>query len=77
MNRQVAPASLFPLRGDVSAEANAVSVTVIGVRNILMTAPAMTINRLGTAFDKQVFVNGVTDGATTWGININGTPDGG
>jgi len=32
MNRCVYPASLFPLRGDVSAEAGATSVTVIGLQ---------------------------------------------
>jgi len=33
-NRQVFPSSLFPLRGDVSAEAGATSVTVVGIQNI-------------------------------------------
>jgi len=32
-NRESYPASLFPLRGDVSAEAGAVSVEVIGLQN--------------------------------------------
>ena len=31
-NRQVFPSSLFPLRGDVSAEAGATSVKVVGIQ---------------------------------------------
>jgi len=34
MNRESYPASLFPLRGDISAEAGAVSVEVVGLQNI-------------------------------------------
>jgi hypothetical protein len=34
MNRQVFPSSLFPLRGDISAEAGATSVTVQGIQGI-------------------------------------------
>jgi len=33
-NRQVFPSSLFPLRGDLSAEAGATSVKVIGIQGI-------------------------------------------
>jgi hypothetical protein len=33
-NRQVYPSSLFPLRGDISAEAGAVAVVVIGLQTI-------------------------------------------
>jgi hypothetical protein len=32
-NRQVFPSSLFPLRGDLSAEAGATKVTVVGIQN--------------------------------------------
>ncbi len=35
-NRESYPASLFPLRGDISAEAGAVSVKVIGLQNVLL-----------------------------------------
>jgi hypothetical protein len=77
MNRQVYPSSLFPLRGDVSAEANAISVRVIGVQGIPIVAPALLINGIGQSFDKQIFINGTTDGATSWSISINGTDDGG
>jgi hypothetical protein len=33
-NREVYPSSLFPLRGDLSAEAGATTVEVVGLRNI-------------------------------------------
>ena len=38
-NRETYPASLFPLRGDVSAEAGAISVTVVGIQNVPVDAP--------------------------------------
>lgn len=38
MNSETYPASLFPLRGDVSAEAGDILVTVVGVRGIPVTA---------------------------------------
>jgi hypothetical protein len=31
----------------------------------------------GCGQTKQVFINGVSDGASSWGIDINGSPDGG
>ncbi len=38
-NRQVFPSSLFPLRGDISAEAGATSVTVTGIQGIPVISP--------------------------------------
>lgn len=38
---------------------------------------AVEINGVGVSLDKQFFINGVADGATIWGVNINGVPDGG
>lgn len=38
---------------------------------------AVKINGIAVATDKQVFINGVSDGAAVWGIDINGSPDGG
>jgi hypothetical protein len=38
---------------------------------------AVKINGAATATDKQIYINGVTDGATVWTIKMNGTPDGG
>jgi hypothetical protein len=99
-NRETYPSSLFPLRGDVSAEAGATTATVIGIQTtpvastlptnqqVLVYQLAMTeyvpttllnvwINGVGSSFDKKVYINGVTDGAASWSVSINGTPDGG
>ena len=38
---------------------------------------AMYVNGAGVASDKQIFINGITDGASAWGVNINGAADGG
>lgn len=101
-NRETYPAVLFPLRGDVSAEAGAVSVEVIGLQKIPLAAnplingtspvyvsengdiewvfangAALQINGVGVSPDKKIFINGITDGATIWGIEINGVNDGG
>ena len=38
-NRCVFPSALFPLRGDVSAEAGAVTVTVIGIEGFPISGP--------------------------------------
>jgi hypothetical protein len=102
-NREVYPSSLFPLNGDLSAGAGAISVEVIGLQNTLFSEPptingtsptynaatgeidwdapsgnAVQINGVGVSADKQIFINGVSDGsAPTWTIEINGTPDGG
>ena len=38
MNQETFPASLFPLRGDVSAESGAISVRVQGIQNTPVTA---------------------------------------
>lgn len=40
-------------------------------------AAAVEINAVGTSMDKQFYINGVFDGSTLWGVNINGVPDGG
>jgi hypothetical protein len=76
MNRQCFPSSLFPLRGDLLAEAGATTVVVVGVQTIPITPPSLSINGVGQAFDKEMFINGIPDGATVWGIDINGAPDG-
>jgi hypothetical protein len=76
LNRQIFPSALFPLRGDLLAEAGATTVTVVGIQQIPITAPCLSINGVGQTFDKEVFINGIPDGATVWGIDINGTSDG-
>ncbi len=50
MNRQVFPSSLFPLRGDISAEAGAVSVIVQGIQGIPVVAPPTEPTDLNTFF---------------------------
>ena len=50
MNRQVFPASLFPLRGDISAESGATSVTVIGIQGIPVISPPVEPAGLDTFF---------------------------
>jgi len=39
--------------------------------------PVMLVNNVPVAADKQVTINGVSDGATSWGVKINGVSDGG
>ena len=49
-NRQVFPSSLFPLRGDISAEAGATSVIVQGLQGIPIIAPPVEPVGLDTFF---------------------------
>jgi len=35
------------------------------------------INGAAAAIDRQIYINGVTDGSTVWTFQMNGTPDGG
>ena len=42
MNRESYPSSLFPLRGDLSAEAGATTVEVTGLQNIPLKANPLT-----------------------------------
>ena len=49
-NRQVFPSSLFPLRGDISAEAGATSVIVQGLQGIPIIAPPVEPIGLDTLF---------------------------
>lgn len=39
--------------------------------------PAVKINGLGVSENKQFYFNGIADVVAVWGVNINGTPDGG
>lgn len=38
---------------------------------------AVEINGAGVSSDKLIYINGTPDGAMVWGIDINGSPDGG
>lgn len=53
------------------------TATTINLQATAGLAAVVKINGVGVATDKQFFLNGVTDGATVWGVSINGTPDGG
>lgn len=69
-NRQTFPSSLFPLRGDVSAESGDVVVRVIGIRNIPVTTDTPTAGQ-------SLIYDAVTNTliwATASGILINGLP---
>ena len=50
MNRQCFPASLFPMRGDVSAEAGATTIQVIGLQGIPIISPPVEPVGLDTLF---------------------------
>lgn len=69
-NRQTFPASLFPLRGDLSAEAGATTVVVTGIRSIPVTTVAPTAGQ-------SLIYDAVTNTliwVTASGILINGLP---
>jgi hypothetical protein len=72
MNRQAYPASLFPLRGDLSAEAGAVRVVVIGIQTIPVSAtlPSLTVPQTLVAIGGTEYVP--TDLDTS--IQVNGVP---
>lgn len=50
MNRQVFPSSLFPLRGDISAEAGDTTITVTGIQGIPVISPPVEPMGLNTFF---------------------------
>jgi hypothetical protein len=67
-NRESYPAQLFPLRGDLSAEAGAVSVTVTGIQAtpVVATAPSdgqVLIAESGVwtlqTLDSSILINGI------------------
>jgi hypothetical protein len=69
-NRENYPASLFPLRGDLSAEAGATAVTVVGIQTEPVSAT------LAVEGQTLVSVLGVWTPTTIGGscISINGLP---
>lgn len=57
-NRETFPASLFPLRGDVSAEAGATTVTVIGLDGTPIDfAATFLVNGFMTSLDFMMLCN--------------------
>lgn len=55
-NRQTFPASLFPLRGDISAEAGAVAVTVTGIQLTPVDPTAPTAGQILVADSTPTWV---------------------
>ena len=70
-NRQVFPSSLFPLRGDISAEAGATSVIVQGLQGIPIISPPVEPAGLDTLFYDSY--NNDWFYASPWDIPV-GTP---
>jgi hypothetical protein len=73
VNRQIYPPNaLFPLRGDVSAEAGATSVIVIGIQTIPVSPilPSLTVPQTLVAIGGAEYIP--TDLDTS--IQINGVP---
>ena len=66
-NREVFPSYLFPLRGDLSAEAGATTVEVIGLQNILI-APNPLIDKYVPTY---VAANGDIEWMLGGGSEIN------
>lgn len=57
-NREIYPSSLFPLRGDVRAEAGATSVEVIGLANVPFDFNSpVRINGLTVSLDYAILVD--------------------
>ena len=71
MNRQCFPASLFPMRGDVSAEAGATTIQVIGLQGIPIISPPVEPAGLDTLFYDSY--NNDWFYASPWDIPV-GTP---
>ena len=59
-NRETYPASLFPLRGDLSAEAGATTVAVIGVQDVPADKPVSPTD------DGKVATYVATDNRIEW-----------
>jgi hypothetical protein len=67
MNRETYPASLFPLRGDLSAEAGATTVKVIGIQTFPIDAP------VNPADDGKVPTFVAADGRIEWRVGGGST----
>jgi hypothetical protein len=78
------PLSLNGETGAITLESLDSSITIttptsttINLQAVPGLPVVMKVNGTGVAADKQVYVNGVTDGAAVWGVKINGVADGG
>lgn len=70
-NRECYPSSLFPLRGDLSAEAGATSVNVVGIQTIPVSSLVGTAPVDGLVLGYAA-VNGDIEQMGTAGIAVNG-----
>lgn len=74
-NRETFPSALFPLRGDVSAEAGATSVIVTGLQTVPISTVAPT-DKQALVFDVTLGVAGEwtpgTGGSSSY-FEVNGT----
>ena len=73
-NRQVFPSSLFPLRGDLSAEAGAVSVKVIGIQGTSVSNVGPTNNQVlvFNSVTNQYTPSSTTNTQANQSIQVNG-----
>ncbi len=72
MNREIFPASLFPLRGDVSAEAGAVTVEVIGLQNIPIAPNPLIDRRVPTYVLANNDIEWLASSGNGTAVKING-----
>ena len=73
-NRETYPASLFPLRGDLRAEAGATRVTVIGIQDVPTDKPVSPTDdlKVATYIDADKRIEWKTGGSETNAVKING-----
>jgi hypothetical protein len=70
-NRIVYPSSLFPLRGDLSAESGATTVEVIGLQNVPMAANPLVNGFVPTYNSANADIEWEASGGGT-AVSING-----
>ncbi len=71
-NREVYPAQLFPLRGDLSAEAGNVIVEVIGLQNIPIAPNPLTDGAVPTFVAANADIEWLVGGGGGAAILMNG-----
>lgn len=75
MNRETFPSSLFPLRGDLSAESGATTVRVIGIQTVPIDQPVSPTDdlKVATYIDADKRIEWKTGGSgETNAVLING-----
>ena len=75
-NREVYPSALFPNRGDLSAEAGAVTTTVVGIQTTPVASTTPTVGQSLIAIDDGTGTGSVIwtpESAGDW-VMINGIP---